>query len=256
MSQLTVVPTPVGNMEDITERALRTLREASFVMAEDTRTTSVLFKHYGITTPLISYHKFNEHGVADRYVDRIEAGENAALVSDAGTPGISDPGYLIVARCVERGVKVSCLPGATAFVPALVSSGLPCDKFCFEGFLPNKKGRQTILERLATEPRTMVFYESPFRLTKTLSQMAAVFGSERRAAVCREISKVFEETIRGNLAELTQHFTETPAKGEIVMIVEGTGWKKKPEEDEEEDECAPVDISLLRRSKKHREHKE
>ncbi len=259
MSQLTVVPTPVGNMEDITERALRTLREASFVMAEDTRTTSVLFKHYGITTPLISYHKFNEHGVADKYVDRIEAGENAALVSDAGTPAISDPGYLIVARCVERGVKVSCLPGATAFVPALVSSGLPCDKFCFEGFLPNKKGRQTILDRLSTEPRTMIFYESPFRLTKTLSQMSESFGGNRRAAVCREISKVFEETVRGTLTELIQHFEETPPKGEIVMIVEGTGWKKKQDEadDDEAEEGepqAPVDLRELRRSKKHREN--
>lgn len=259
MSQLTVVPTPVGNMEDITERALRTLREASFVMAEDTRTTSVLFKHYGITTPLISYHKFNEHGVADKYVDRIEAGEDAALVSDAGTPAISDPGYLIVARCVERGVKVSCLPGATAFVPALVSSGLPCDKFCFEGFLPNKKGRQTILDRLSTEPRTMIFYESPFRLTKTLSQMSECFGGNRRAAVCREISKVFEETVRGTLTELIQHFEETPPKGEIVMIVEGTGWKKKQGEEEDDDaedseQQAPVDLRELRRSKKHREN--
>ena len=259
MSQLTVVPTPVGNMEDITERALRTLREASFVMAEDTRTTSVLFKHYGITTPLISYHKFNEHGVADKYVDRIEAGEDAALVSDAGTPAISDPGYLIVARCVERGVKVSCLPGATAFVPALVSSGLPCDKFCFEGFLPNKKGRQTILDRLSTEPRTMIFYESPFRLTKTLGQMAECFGGNRRAAVCREISKVFEETVRGTLTELIQHFEETPPKGEIVMIVEGTGWKKKQgeEDDDDAEDCeqqAPVDLRELRRSKKHREN--
>lgn len=259
MSQLTVVPTPVGNMEDITERALRTLREASFVMAEDTRTTSVLFKHYGITTPLISYHKFNEHGVADKYVDRIEAGEDAALVSDAGTPAISDPGYLIVARCVERGVKVSCLPGATAFVPALVSSGLPCDKFCFEGFLPNKKGRQTILDRLSAEPRTMIFYESPFRLTKTLSQMAECFGGNRRAAVCREISKVFEETVRGTLTELIQHFEETPPKGEIVMIVEGTGWKKKQDEEDDDDaeDCekqAPIDLRELRRSKKHREN--
>ncbi len=257
MSQLTVVPTPVGNMEDITERALRTLREASFVMAEDTRTTSVLFKHFGITTPLISYHKFNEHGVADRYVDRIEGGEDAALVSDAGTPAISDPGYLIVSRCIERGVKVSCLPGATAFVPALVSSGLPCEKFCFEGFLPNKKGRQTILNRLATEPRTMIFYESPFRLTKTLEQFAATFGPTRRAAVCREISKVFEETVRGSFAELISHFTETPAKGEIVMVVEGAGWRKKQENDEEEEDGEEeIDLRKERRSKKHREQTE
>lgn len=255
MSQLTVVPTPVGNMEDITERALRTLREASFVMAEDTRTTSVLFKHFGITTPLISYHKFNEHGVADRYVDRIEGGEDAALVSDAGTPAISDPGYLIVSRCIERGIKVSCLPGATAFVPALVGSGLPCDKFCFEGFLPNKKGRQTILNRLSSEPRTMIFYESPFRLTKTLEQFATAFGATRRAAVCREISKVFEETVRGTLTELLSHFTETPAKGEIVIIVEGAGWRKRQDNDDEEEDGVDEELDLRkeRRSKRHKE---
>lgn len=256
MSQLTVVPTPVGNLEDITERALRTLREAAFVMAEDTRTTSILFKHYGITTPLIAYHKFNEHGVAENYVARIEAGESAALVSDAGTPGISDPGYFIVAKCVERGIKVSCLPGATAFVPALVSSGLPCDKFCFEGFLPNKKGRQSILERLKTEPRTMIFYESPFRLTKTLAQMAEAFGADRRAAVCREISKMFEDIQRGTLTELQDHFAQTPPKGEIVMIVEGCGWRKKEtgdSADDDEDEDKEVTLKALRRSKKHRD---
>lgn len=243
-------------MEDITERALRVLREASFVMAEDTRTTSILFKRFGITTPLVSYHKFNEHSAADRYIDRIEAGEDAALVSDAGTPAISDPGYLIVSRCAERGVKVTCLPGPTAFVPALVNSGLPCDKFCFEGFLPNKKGRQTILDRLKTEPRTMIFYESPFRLTKTLAQMAEAFGGERRAAVCREISKVFEETVRGTLAELQEHFTETPAKGEIVMIVAGADDKKSNAPDDSDDEEADdkeVDLRQLRRSKRHRE---
>lgn len=254
MSQLTVVPTPVGNMEDITQRGLRALREASFVLAEDTRTTSILFKHFGITTPLLSYHKFNEHEVASRYVDRIEAGEDAALVSDAGTPAISDPGYLIVSLCVERGVKVTCLPGATAFVPALVCSGLPADKFCFEGFLPNKKGRQTVLARLAEEPRTMIFYESPFRLTKTLGQMSDTFGPERRAAVAREISKMFEETVRGTLADLRQHFEETPPKGEIVIVVDGTGWRKRTEteEDNEEDATEELDLRRLRRSKKHR----
>ncbi len=253
MSQLTVVPTPVGNMEDITERALRTLRSASFVLAEDTRTTSVLFKHFGITTPLIAYHKFNEHDVADRYVDRIEAGEEVALVSDAGTPAISDPGYLIVARCVERGVKVQCLPGATAFVPALVDSGLPCDKFCFEGFLPNKKGRQTILNRLADEPRTMIFYESPYRLTKTLAQMSEVFGAERRASVSREISKVFEETVRGTLSELKNTFEQKAPKGEIVLVVEGTGWRNKPDEDDATDDDTQEDKAKTRRSKKHRD---
>ena len=254
MSQLTVVPTPIGNMEDITQRGLRTLREASFVLAEDTRTTSILFKHFGITTPLVSYHKFNEHEVACRYVDRIEAGEDAALVSDAGTPAISDPGYLIVALCVERGIRVTCLPGATAFVPAIVCSGLPADKFCFEGFLPNKKRRQTILARLAEEPRTIIFYESPFRLTKTLGQMAEAIGPERRAAVSREISKMFEETIRGSLAELKLHFEETPPKGEIVIVVDGTGWRRRTaaEDDNAEDETEEQDLRQLRRSKKHK----
>ena len=236
MSMLTVVPTPVGNMEDITERALRILREASFVLAEDTRTTSNLFRHYGITTPLLSYHKFNEHEVVERYVSRIEAGEDAALVSDAGTPAISDPGYLIVAKCVERGVEVQCLPGATAFVPALVDSGLPCDKFCFEGFLPHKKGRQTAIDRLSAEPRTMVLYESPFRLVKTLHQLAEAFGADRRASVSREISKKFEQTIRGTLAELEKHFTAQPPKGEIVLIVEGTGWRTKADRDGNDDD--------------------
>lgn len=249
MSRLTIVPTPVGNMEDITARALRVLREASFVLAEDTRTTSVLFKHFGIATPLLSYHMFNEHDVACRYADRIAAGEDAALVSDAGTPGISDPGYLLVAQCVSRGIEVCCLPGATAFVPALVNSGLPTDKFCFEGFLPNKKGRQTILERLADEPRTMVFYESPFRLSKTLAQMAETMGTERRASVSREISKMFEETVRGTLDELRRHFEETPPKGEIVIVVEGKGWRKREDGDGNE---AQADLRQLRRSKRHR----
>ena len=235
MSRLTVVPTPVGNMEDITARALRVLRESSFVMAEDTRTTSNLFRHFDIKTPLVRYDMRIEHKVVDKFVDRIEGGEDAALVSDAGTPGISDPGYLLVARCVERGVEVQCLPGATAFVPALVSSGLPCDKFSFEGFLPRKKGRQTTLQRLATEPRTMIIYESPLRLVKTLEQFAEYFGRERRASVSREISKIHEETVRGTLAELIEHFTETPPKGEIVMIVEGLNRKSKGDEDEEID---------------------
>ena len=232
---MTVVPTPVGNMEDITARALRVLRESSFVMAEDTRTTSNLFRHFDIKTPLVRYDMRIEHKVVDKFVDRIEGGEDAALVSDAGTPGISDPGYLLVARCVERGVEVQCLPGATAFVPALVSSGLPCDKFSFEGFLPRKKGRQTTLQRLATEPRTMIIYESPLRLVKTLEQFAEYFGRERRASVSREISKIHEETVRGTLAELIEHFTETPPKGEIVMIVEGLNRKSKGDEDEEID---------------------
>ena len=226
MSKLTIVPTPVGNLEDITARALRVLREASFVLAEDTRTTSNLFKHFGIETRLMSYHKFNEHNIVDNIVSRIAAGEEVALVSDAGTPAISDPGYLIVRKCIDEGVEVQCLPGATAFVPALVSSGLPNDKFCFEGFLPHKKGRQTAIQALAEEQRTMVFYESPFRLTKTLEQLAEVFGKERRACVSREISKIYEEHRRGTLDELIIHFTETPPKGEIVIIVEGAEKKK------------------------------
>lgn len=226
MSKLTIVPTPVGNLEDITARALRVLREASFVLAEDTRTTSNLFKHFGIETRLISYHKFNEHNIVDNIVSRIAAGEEVALVSDAGTPAISDPGYLIVRKCIDEGVEVQCLPGATAFVPALVSSGLPNDKFCFEGFLPHKKGRQTAIQALAEEQRTMIFYESPFRLTKTLEQLAEVFGKERRACVSREISKIYEEHRRGTLDELIIYFTETPPKGEIVIIVEGAEKKK------------------------------
>lgn len=226
MSKLTIVPTPVGNLEDITARALRVLREASFVLAEDTRTTSNLFKHFGIETRLMSYHKFNEHNIVDNIVSRIAAGEEVALVSDAGTPAISDPGYLIVRKCIDEGIEVQCLPGATAFVPALVSSGLPNDKFCFEGFLPHKKGRQTAIQALAEEQRTMIFYESPFRLTKTLEQLAEVFGKERRACVSREISKIYEEHRRGTLEELIIHFTETPPKGEIVIIVEGAEKKK------------------------------
>lgn len=226
MSKLTIVPTPVGNLEDITARALRVLREASFVLAEDTRTTSNLFKHFGIETRLMSYHKFNEHNIVDNIVSRIASGEEVALVSDAGTPAISDPGYLIVRKCIDEGVEVQCLPGATAFVPALVSSGLPNDKFCFEGFLPHKKGRQTAIQALAEEQRTMIFYESPFRLTKTLEQLAEVFGKERRACVSREISKIYEEHRRGTLDELIIHFTETPPKGEIVIIVEGAEKKK------------------------------
>lgn len=225
MSLLTVVPTPVGNLEDITARALRVLREAAFVLAEDTRTTGNLFRHFGIETRLISYHKFNEHQIVENVVNRIAAGEPAALVSDAGTPAISDPGYLLVRRCIDAGIEVQCLPGATAFVPALVDSGLPNDRFCFEGFLPHKKGRQTAIAALAAESRTMILYESPFRLVKTLQQLSEVLGAERRASVSREISKVYEQTVRGTLAELAEHFTQTPPKGEIVMCVEGANRK-------------------------------
>jgi len=236
MAKLVVVPTPVGNLEDITMRALRVLKEASFVLAEDTRTTAKLFKHFGIETKLVSYHKFNEHQVVDNLVQRIASGEMVALVSDAGTPAISDPGYLIVRRCIDEGVDVECLPGATAFVPALVDSGLPNDKFCFEGFLPHKKGRQTAIQQLATETHTMIIYESPFRIVKTLQQLAEVMGGSRRASVTREISKVYEETVRGTLDELITHFTEIPPKGEFVMIVEGLTRKISKAQDKEEDE--------------------
>ena len=218
---LYVVPTPVGNLEDITLRALRVLKEVDLILAEDTRTSSVLLKHYDIHTPLKSHHKFNEHETSADLSERIRGGLSVALISDAGTPGISDPGFMLVRACVERGVEVQCLPGATAFVPALVDSGLPCDRFYFEGFLPQKKGRQTRLTKLAECPQTMIIYESPFRLQKTLEQLAEYLGSERLASVSREISKVHEETRRGSLAELVQSFKERPAKGEIVIIVDG-----------------------------------
>lgn len=218
---LYVVPTPIGNLEDITLRALRVLKEADLILAEDTRTSSVLLKHYDIHTPLKSHHKFNEHETSNEMAERILGGLNVALISDAGTPGISDPGFMLVRACVERGVEVQCLPGATAFVPALVDSGLPCDRFYFEGFLPQKKGRQTRLMKLAEQEHTMIIYESPFRLQKTLEQLAEYLGGGRLASVSREISKVYEETRRGSLAELVQSFKEHPAKGEIVIIVDG-----------------------------------
>ena len=221
MPKLFVIPTPVGNMEDITLRALRLLREADLVLAEDTRTTSVLLRHYDIHTPMESHHKFNEHQKVDSAVRRILGGETVALVSDAGTPAISDPGFLLVRACVAAGIEVECLPGATAFVPALVDSGLPCDRFCFEGFLPQKKGRQTRLAALVAEERPRVFYESPFRVQKTLEQLAAVLGADRRASVSREISKKFEDTVRGSLAELSAHFAACPSKGEFVIVVAG-----------------------------------
>lgn len=218
---LYVVPTPVGNLEDITLRALRVLKEVDLILAEDTRTSSVLLKHYDIHTPLKSHHKFNEHETSDQMAERIAAGLNVALISDAGTPGISDPGFMLVRACVERGVEVQCLPGATAFVPALVDSGLPCDRFYFEGFLPQKKGRQTRLQQLAQQEHTMIIYESPFRLQKTLEQLAEYLGQNRYASVSREISKKFEDTQRGTIAELIAHYKEHPAKGEIVIIVDG-----------------------------------
>ncbi len=219
--KLFVVPTPVGNLEDMTFRAIRVLKEVDLILAEDTRTSGFLLKHFEIKTPMQSHHKFNEHKTVETVVQRIKGGQKVALISDAGTPAISDPGFLVVRQCVENGIDVECLPGATALIPALVASGLPNDRFCFEGFLPQKKGRQTKLRELSSEKRTMIFYESPFRLVKTLSQLAEVFGQERKASVSREISKVFEETKRGTLAELAQQFTAQVPKGEIVVIVAG-----------------------------------
>ena len=224
---LCIVPTPVGNLEDMTFRAIRVLQEADLILAEDTRTSSVLLKHYQIEGRLESHHKFNEHKTASIIKERILSGMNVALISDAGTPGISDPGFLLARTCIEEGIEVQTLPGATAFVPALVSSGFPCDKFCFEGFLPQKKGRQSRLAELAQETRTMVFYESPFRLVKTLEQFSQVFGPERGCSVAREISKKFEEHRRGSLEEVLGWFREHEPKGEIVIIVEGAEFKKE-----------------------------
>ena len=221
MGILYIVPTPVGNMEDMTLRAIRILKEADLVLAEDTRTSGILLKHFQIQQHLMSHHKFNEHGTSAAIVERLQAGQNVALISDAGTPGISDPGFFLVREAVRAGIEVQTLPGPTAFVPALVSSGLPCDRFTFEGFLPQKKGRQSRIEALRDEQRTMIFYESPYRLVKLLEQLAAVMGDDRQVSVCREISKVHEESVRGTLAEVAAHFRETEPRGEIVVVLEG-----------------------------------
>ena len=221
MAKLTLVPTPVGNMEDMTFRALRVLREADLILAEDTRTSSHLLQHFDIHTPMMSHHKFNEHQTVSQFADRIEAGEWVALITDAGTPGISDPGFMLVRECAARGIEVECLPGPTALIPALVVSGLPDDRFHFEGFLPQKKGRQTRLRELAELPVTFILYESPYRVLKTLQALAEVCGPERRASVSREISKKFEETVRGSLSELIAHFTANEPRGEFVMVVAG-----------------------------------
>lgn len=221
MGKLYVVPTPVGNLEDMTFRAIRILKEADLILAEDTRTSGILLKHFEIKNAMQSHHKFNEHKTVESVVNRLKAGETVALISDAGTPGISDPGFLVVRECVRNGIEVQCLPGATAFVPALVSSGLPDERFCFEGFLPQKKGRMTRLTALQEETRTMIFYESPYRLVKALTQFMEFFGPERPVSVCREISKVHEESVRGTLQEVVAHFTEVEPRGEIVIVLGG-----------------------------------
>lgn len=235
MSKLYLVPTPVGNLEDMTFRAVNVLKSVDCILAEDTRTSAVLMKHYNIGTPLVSHHKFNEHKTSEGVAERILGGQDIALVSDAGTPGISDPGFLLVRTCVEKGVDVECLPGATAFVPALVNSGLPCERFTFEGFLPQKKGKNKKVLDLAEEERTMIFYESPFRLVKTLELFAQYFGEERQACVSREISKLHEENFRGTLKDCIEHFSQKDVKGEIVIVVEGKNRKVRNAENEEED---------------------
>lgn len=232
--KLYLIPTPVGNLEDITLRAIRILKEVDLILAEDTRTSGILLKHYDIKKPLLSHHKFNEHETVARISERILSGESIALISDAGTPAISDPGFMLVRQCVNSGIDIECLPGATAFVPALVISALPCDRFCFEGFLPQKKGRATKIASLKDESRTMIFYESPYRVVKTLSQFAETFGPDRPAAVCREISKIHEECVRGTLAELIEHFTTHEPKGEIVMLVGGKEDKEKKDTEKRE----------------------
>ncbi len=229
--RLYLVPTPVGNLEDMTFRAIKVLNDVDLILAEDTRTSGVLLKHYDIKTPMRSHHKFNEHEEAPRIAERILAGENIALITDAGTPGISDPGFMLSRECCRLGVDVECLPGATAFVPALVASGLPCDRFVFEGFLPPKKGRATRLEFLSKDPRTIIIYESPLRLARTLRQLAETFGSDREACVCREISKMHETYHRGTLSELSAHFDVNQARGEIVIIIRGYGAKGEPASD-------------------------
>lgn len=221
MGKLYLVPTPIGNLEDMTFRAVRVLKEADIILAEDTRTSGKLLKHYDINTPMYSHHMHNEHKTVEHIVSRIQAGETIALITDAGTPAISDPGFLLTRACVAAEVEVDCLPGATAFVPALVNSGLPNDKFVFEGFLPVKKGRQTRLQLLSEETRTMIFYESPHKLLKTLGQFVEYFGADRKISVSREISKLHEETVRGTLNKVLEHFTAKPPKGEIVIILEG-----------------------------------
>lgn len=235
MGKLYIVPTPIGNLEDMTIRAIRILKEVSLILAEDTRTSARLMQHFDIKTRMQSHHKFNEHKTVENIADRILSGESIALISDAGTPAISDPGFLLVRTCIEKDVDVECLPGATALIPALVNSGFPTDKFVFEGFLPQKKGRQKRITELAEETRTLVFYESPYRLVKSLQQFAELWGTERKASVSRELSKLHEENKRGTLAELIDYFSGKQVKGEIVIVVEGKNSRKNEEEDQMED---------------------
>lgn len=220
---LYLVPTPIGNLEDMTLRAIRILKEADVILAEDTRTSAPLLRHFGIEKKAYAHHQHNEHKAVHEIIRFLQEGQTVALISDAGTPAISDPGFLLVREAIQHGIEVQCLPGATAFVPALVASGLPCDRFCYEGFLPVKKGRQTRLRALAGESRTMVFYESPHRLLKTLHEFATVFGEERQTSVSRELSKLYEETVRGTLAQVISHFENHPVKGEFVVCVQGLG---------------------------------
>lgn len=235
MSKLFLVPTPIGNLEDITLRALRVLRdEVDLILAEDTRKTGILLKHYEISKPMASFHQHNEHKMLAQFTRRIAGGERMALVSDAGTPAISDPGFLLVRECVRSGIEVECLPGATAFVPALVNSGLPADKFVFEGFLPHKKGRQKRLAQLSVLPYTLIFYESPHRLVRTLQELEKSFGTQRQASVSRELTKLFEQTVRGSLAELSQHFGQQEVKGEIVIVVNGADRQREADNEENE----------------------
>ena len=228
MSKLYIVPTPIGNLDDITLRAIKTLEAADYILAEDTRTTAFLLKHLGIEKKLYSHHKFNEHATAASVAEAIGEGRTIALVSDAGTPGISDPGFLLVRTCVEAGIEVETLPGATALIPALVQSGFPCDRFCFEGFLPQKKGRTKRLMELSEEPRSIIFYESPFRVVKCLEQLAEIFGADRKVSVSRELTKKFEQTVRGTIAEVLEYFREHEPKGEFVIVVAGC---PKPEKE-------------------------
>ena len=231
MGKLYLVPTPIGNLEDMTLRAIRVLKEVDVILAEDTRTSAKLLDHFEIKNKLISHHKFNEHKTVEMIARQIEDGKNVALISDAGTPGISDPGFLLVRTCVEKEIDVECLPGATALIPALVNSGFPTDRFAFEGFLPQKKGRQKKIKQLANETRTMIFYESPYRLVKSLEQFAEFLGADRRACVSRELSKYYEENRRGTLAELIEYFSSKTVKGEIVIVLEGFAESKNEEED-------------------------